>query len=154
MANGTLQTEERVTTVVGGICEVTLLGWQREVHEKLAGRRGARNAAIDGTASVRQAGGRVVAVFVATKHNCMDLFPCHPRNMRRDRRTDIYANHPYVRSFHDTLPAGCARCDLQMREMFRGGWRAAAEQCYGMLERVDSFAALNRQDGSGSPLKL
>jgi radical SAM protein with 4Fe4S-binding SPASM domain len=244
ITNGTLLSKERVAaTMVGGTYEVTLLSYHREVHDQLAGRRGAWDAAIDGVANVRQAGGRVVAVFVATKHNYMDLFktaelaialgayglmynrmnlgahnlryvdqllptpvmiqenldmleelgekyglpiavsvviePCvvdvrkyeHVHfgwcplagedsyftidpvgnvricnhspvilgNIKRDRFVDIYYNHPHVRSFHDTWPAECADCEPELKEMCRGGCKAAAEQCYGTLARVDPF---------------
>jgi radical SAM protein with 4Fe4S-binding SPASM domain len=253
ITNGTLLSKERVAaTMVGGTYEVTLLSYHREVHDQLAGRRGAWDAAIDGVANVRQAGGRMVAVFIATKHNYMDLFktaelaialgayglmynrmnlgahniryadqllptpamvrenldmleelgekyglpiavsvviePCvvdvrkyeHAHfgwcplagedsyftidpvgnvricnhspvilgNIKRERFVDIYYNHPHVRSFHDTWPEECVNCDPELKEMCRGGCKAAAEQCYGTLARVDPFVALSRGDRS------
>jgi len=248
ITNGTLLTRERVAaTIVGGTYEVTLLSYRREVHDQLAGRRGAWDAAIDGMVNVRQARGNLVAVFVATKLNYMDLFktaelaialgayglmynrinlgahnmryadqllpmpvmiqenldmleelgekyelpiavsvviePCvvdvqkyknihfgwcplagedsyftidpvgnvricnHSPvilgNIKRDRFADIYYHHPHVRSFHDTWPVECADCDPQLKEMCHGGCKAAAEQCYGTLARVDPFVTLS-----------
>ncbi len=43
------------------------------MHDKLAGRRGAWDAAVDGMANVRQAKGNFVTVFVATKLNSADV---------------------------------------------------------------------------------
>ena len=254
ITNGTLLSKERVAaTMVGGTYEVTLLSYHREVHDQLAGRRGAWDAAVDGMANVRQAGGKVVAVFVATKHNYMDLFktaelaialgvyglmynrmnlgahnlryvdqllptpvmiqenldmleelgekyglpiavsvviePCvvdvrqyehihfgwcplagedsyftidpagnvricnHSPvilgNLKRDSFADIYYNHPHVRDFHDTWPEECMNCDPELKEICRGGCKAAAEQCYGTLTRVDPFVTLS-QIGPGS----
>lgn len=250
ITNGTLLTGERVAaTMVGGVYEVTLLSYRHDVHDQLAGRRGAWDAAIDGMANVRQAGGNLVAVFVATKLNYMDLIktaelvialgayglmynrmnlgahnmryadqllptpamiqenldmleelgekyglaiavsvviePCvvdigkyehihfgwcpltgedsyftidpvgnvricnHSPvivgNIKRDHFADIYYNHPYVRSFHDTWPVECTDCDPELKGICRGGCKAAAEQCYGTLARVDPFVTLSQQ---------
>jgi radical SAM protein with 4Fe4S-binding SPASM domain len=248
ITNGTLLTGERVAaTMVGGAYEVTLLSYRRQAHDQLAGRHGAWDAAIDGMANVRQAGGKLVVVFVATKLNYMDLFktaelaialgayglmynrmnlgaynmryidqllptpamirenldmleelgeryglaiavsvviePCvvdvgkyehihfgwcplggeesyftidpsgnvricnHSPvivgNIKRDHFPDIYYNHPYVRDFHDTWPVECANCDPELKEMCRGGCKAAAEQCFGTLDHVDPFVTLS-----------
>ena len=253
ITNGTLLTREQVAaTMVGGTYEVTLLSYRREVHDQLAGRRGTWEAVVDGMANIRQAGGNLVAVFVATRLNYMDLLktaelaialgayglmynrlnlgirnlcnadrllptpamiqenldmleeigekygipiavsvviePCvvdvrkyehihfgwcplagedsyftidpvgniricnHSPvilgNIRQDRFADIYYNHPHVRSFHDTWPVECAGCDPELKEMCRGGCKAAAEQCYGTLRHVDPFVTLSRQSGS------
>jgi radical SAM protein with 4Fe4S-binding SPASM domain len=250
ITNGTLLSRERVTaTMVGGTYEVTLLSHRREVHDRLAGRRGSWDAVVDGMANVRQAGGNLAAVFVATKLNYMDLFktaelaialgafglmynrinlargnvhladqllptpgmieedlemlediggkyglpvavsvviePCvvdvrhyeHVHfgwcplagedsyftidpvgniricnhspvilgNIKRDSFADIYYNHPRVRAFRDTWPEECADCDPELKEMCRGGCKAAAEQCYGTLARVDPFVTLSQQ---------
>lgn len=255
ITNGALLTKKRVAaTMVGGTYEVTLLSYRRRIHDKLVDRRGAWNAVVDGMANILQAGGNLVAVFVATKLNYMDLFktaeltialgasglmynrinlgaynlryvdqllptpamiqenldmleelggkyelpiavsvviepcvvdvrkykhihfgwcplvgedsyftidPCgnvricnhSPRilgNIKRDRFVHLYHNHPYVRSFHDTWPSECADCDTQLREMCRGGCKAAAEQCYGTLTRVDPFVTLSQQQGGGN----
>jgi radical SAM protein with 4Fe4S-binding SPASM domain len=235
--------------MVGGTYEVTLLSHRREVHDRLAGRRGSWDAVVDGMANVRQAGGNLAAVFVATKLNYMDLFktaelaialgafglmynrinlargnvhladqllptpgmieenlemlediggkyglpvavsvviePCvvdvrhyeHVHfgwcplagedsyftidpvgniricnhspvilgNIKRDSFADIYYNHPRVRAFRDTWPEECADCDPELKEMCRGGCKAAAEQCYGTLARVDPFVTLSQQ---------
>jgi radical SAM protein with 4Fe4S-binding SPASM domain len=250
ISNGTLLSQERVrATAAETTYEFTLLSYRREVHERLAGRRGDWDAVVDGMANVRQAGGTPVAAFVATKLNFMDLFktaelaialgatglmynrinlgahtiryvdqllptpamirenldmledlgrtygltiavsvviePCvvDVRNYRhihfgwcplagedshftidptgnvricshspvilgniwRDRFVDIYYHHPYVRSFYDTWPGECAHCDPQLKEICRGGCKAAAEQCYGTLKRVDPFVTFSRQ---------
>jgi radical SAM protein with 4Fe4S-binding SPASM domain len=249
ITNGTLLTRERVAaTMVGGAYEVTLLSCRREVHDQLVGRRGAWDAVVDGMANVRQAGGSLVTVFVATKLNYMDLFktaelaialgagglmynrinlgahnmryadqllptpamirenldilealgekyglpiaiavviepcvvdvrkykhihfgwcplagedsyftidpagnvricnhsPAIVGNIKRDHFTDIYYKHPYVRRFRETWPAECANCDPELKEMCGGGCKAAAEQCYGTLARVDPFVTLCR----------
>jgi radical SAM protein with 4Fe4S-binding SPASM domain len=68
-------------------------------------------------------------------------------NLRRDRFSDIYYRHPYVRQFHDAWPAECANCDPDLKRLCRGGCKAAAEQCYGALERVDPFVTLSGQTG-------
>ena len=66
-------------------------------------------------------------------------------NLQHDSFLDIYYHHPYVRDFHDTWPAERADCDPELRELCRGGCKAAAEQCYGTLQRVDPFVTLCRQ---------
>ncbi len=66
-------------------------------------------------------------------------------NIWRDHFVDIYYHHPYVRSFYDTWPGECARCDPELKAICRGGCKAAAEQCYGSLTRVDPFVTLSRQ---------
>ena len=75
ITNGTLLTKERVAaTMVGGSYEVSLHSYRPEVHDRLSGRQGAWDKVIDGMANVRQAGGNLVAAFVATKLNYMYLF--------------------------------------------------------------------------------
>lgn len=247
ITNGTLLTPEWVeATLVGGAYEVTLHSWRREVHDRLAGRCGAWEAAVEGMANICHAGGHLAVVFVATQLNAPDLFrtaelaialgaeglmynrmnlsahnirladqllptpamirenldaldqisqkydlpvaisvviePCvvdpreYPRihfgwcpqageesyftidpagnvricnhsptilgNILRDRFTDIYYHHPYVRRFRETWPAECESCDPELKQMCGGGCKAAAEQCYGTLERVDPFVTL------------
>jgi radical SAM protein with 4Fe4S-binding SPASM domain len=74
ISNGTLLTPEKVAATVQDVTyEVTLLSHRAEVHDHLAGRRGAWNAALGGMCNVRQAKGNLVAVFVATKLNYADL---------------------------------------------------------------------------------
>lgn len=248
ITNGTLLTRERVeATKEGVVYEVTLLSYHRDVHDQLAGRKGAWDAVVDGMANIRQARGNLVAVFVATKINYMDLFktaelaialganglmynrinlgahnlrhvdkllptpnmirenldmldelgakyglpvavsvviePCvidvrkykhihfgwcplvgdgsyftidplgnvricnHSPvilgNIKQDRFTDIYYNHPYVRSFRETWPAECEGCDPQLKEMCCGGCKASAEQCYSTLDKIDPFVTLS-----------
>jgi radical SAM protein with 4Fe4S-binding SPASM domain len=69
-------------------------------------------------------------------------------NINRDSFADIYYGHPHVRAFHDTWPEECADCDPELKEMCRGGCKAAAEQCYGTLARVDPFVTVSLQQGS------
>lgn len=249
ITNGTLLTEERVaSTVVGGIYEVTLLSYKKEIHDELAGRRGAWDAAVSGIANVKKAGGKVVAVFVATKINYMDVsktaelaialgayglmynrmnlgvnnqhladdllptaamiqenldsledvtthyglpigisvviepcvvdirkyqhihfgwcplagkdsyFTIDPTgniricnhsptilgNIKRESFTNIYYKHPYVREFRETWPDECIECPSELKELCRGGCKAAAEQCHGNLRQVDPFVTLCR----------
>ena len=74
ITNGTLLTKDRVAATVNGVLyEVTLLSYREQIHDHLAGRRGAWNAVIDGMCNIRQAGGTMVASFIATKLNCPDL---------------------------------------------------------------------------------
>lgn len=248
ITNGTLLTEELVAiTAKGCAYEVTLLSFRPEIHNQLASRSGAWDAALNGMANVRQAGGTLVVVFVATCLNYMDLYktaelaialgaqgfmynrlnlgahniqysnrlsptpamirenldmleelaakynlpvsvsvviepcvvdiqnykhihfgwcPCaggdsyftidcvgniricnhSPTilgNILVDNFSNIYYTHPHVRSYYETLPAECADCPLELKNLCRGGCRAAAEQCYGTLEHVDPFVAIN-----------
>src|SRR5579872_1346118 len=74
ITNGTLLTSERAAAIGDGVTyEITLLSPRQELHDRLAGRRQAWRAAVEGMANVRQLRGNFVAVFVATKLNCMDL---------------------------------------------------------------------------------
>ncbi|MGD8455872.1 MAG: radical SAM protein [Anaerolineales bacterium] len=250
ITNGTLLTKERVAeTMIGGNYEVTLLSYQREVHDRLAGRPGAWDETIDGLTNIRQAGGGFIAVFVATKLNYNDFFktaelaialgayglmynrmnlgaynmkyaekllptvdmvhenlemleeiekkyelptvvsvviePCVVNldkykkinfgwcplggensyftidpigniricnhspvvlgNLKNDSFIDIFNNHPHVKRFRDTLPKECINCDPLLKDMCKGGCKAAGEQCYGSLTRVDPFVTLNRK---------
>jgi radical SAM protein with 4Fe4S-binding SPASM domain len=249
VTNGTLLTEERVeATMAGGMYEVPLLSGRREVHDRMVGRDGAWDAVVEGMMNVHMAGGRLSAVFVATRHNWEDLYatahlammlgahellynrinagaanfhlaeelfltpsmveenlrtleniavkygfhvkadvtiePCvidvrrfqhvdfgwcplagefssfvidpagniriceHSPvvlgNIKRDRFRDIYYHHPYVEAFRTTWPLECENCDSALKEMCRGGCKAAAMQSYGSLEHVDPFVRLNR----------
>lgn len=249
ITNGTLLTQEKAEeTADAGLFEVTLLSFREEVHDRLAGRRGAWDAAWRGMTNIKKSGGNFVSVFVATKLNYMDLkntaklsialgasglmynrinlgshnichadqllptpemirqnlddleeigkefdlpiaasvviepcvvdigkyehiqfgwcplagensyFTIDPTgdiricnhspsilgNITRDRFIDIYKMHPYVRSFHDTWPEECHSCNHQLKDICRGGCKAAAEQCYGTLDRVDPFVTLSK----------
>lgn len=64
-------------------------------------------------------------------------------NLREESFTDIYYNHPYLRSFREIWPAECDSCEPELKEMCCGGCKAAAEQCYGDLKRVDPFVTLS-----------
>ncbi len=248
ITNGTLLTRERLASVGTDVTfEITLLSYHREVHDQLAGRRGAWAAAVDGMANVRQAKGNFVSVFVATKLNCADVgktaemaialganglmynrvnlgarniryadrllptaamirenldtleemgpryqlpvavgvaiepcvidirkykhihfgwcplagegsyFTVDPQgnvrvcnhssvvlgNLKQDRFTDIYYEHPYVRAFRDTWPAECETCNPELKAACCGGCKAAAEQCYGSFTKVDPFVTIS-----------
>ena len=65
-------------------------------------------------------------------------------NIRRGGFAAIYGKHPYVRRFRDTWPAECAACEPELKEMCRGGCKAASEQCYGTLARIDPFVTISR----------
>ncbi len=250
ITNGTLLTAERLASLGTDVTyEITLLSYRRQVHDRLAGRRGAWDAAVDGMANVRQAKGNFVTVFVATKlnsdevgktaelalalgatglmYNRMNLgahnirnadrllptaatirqnldsleelsaryqlpvavavaiepcvidtrqykqihfgwcplagegsyFTVDPSgnvricnhsgvilgNLKTDRFTDIYYNHPYVRAFRETWPAECESCEPELKAICCGGCKAAAEQCYGSLAKVDPFVTISRQ---------
>jgi radical SAM protein with 4Fe4S-binding SPASM domain len=67
-------------------------------------------------------------------------------NLKRESFADIYYHHPYVRTFRDTWPAECADCVPELKGLCRGGCKAAAEQCYGTLTRVDPFVTLSRKE--------
>ena len=74
ITNGTRLSPELIDRL-GGVAafEVTLFSYRPEVHDELAGRRGAWDAAIRGMLNLKRAGRQWVAVFVATKRNCEDL---------------------------------------------------------------------------------
>jgi len=254
ITNGTLITKELAAAAagVGSLCEVSLLSYRREVHDHLAGRGGAWDAAVDGLIHLNQAGGNSIVGFVATQLNYMDLYktvelaiglgatglmynrmnlgahnlrhadrllptpamirenlemlealddkyklpivvsvvvePCvvdvrnYPSlhfgwcplagersyftidpvgnvricnhsptivgNIHRDHFPDIYYHHPYVRRFRETWPVECAECAPELKEMCGGGCKAAGEQCFGTLERVDPFVTLHRRQGA------
>lgn len=76
ITNGTLLTAEiaRAIKDYKSACEITLLSFRPEIHDALAGRRGARDAAIQGMANLAVAGAQPVMVFVATRLNYMDLY--------------------------------------------------------------------------------
>lgn len=250
ITNGSLLSEELAAAVgqAESTCEITLLSYRSEVHDQLAGRRGARDDAIRGITNLQRAGGHTMAVFVATQFNYMDLYrtaelalalgafglmynrinlgaynmrhadrllptpamirenldmlealgdkyevpivitvviePCvvdvrqYERirfgwcpqageqsyytidpagniricnhsptilgNIHRDSFSDIYYHHPYVREFRETWPQECVDCPPELKQMCGGGCKAAAEQCYGALQRVDPFVTLCR----------
>lgn len=64
-------------------------------------------------------------------------------NVRRDRFLDIF-HHPYVESFRSTWPLECEECQHALREMCRGGCKAAAAQTYGSFVHVEPFVRMNR----------
>lgn len=73
ITNGTLLTREKIAALGGDVTyEITLLSHRPEVHDRLAGRRGAWRAVVETMANVRQLRGNFVAVFVATRLNFMD----------------------------------------------------------------------------------
>jgi radical SAM protein with 4Fe4S-binding SPASM domain len=251
ITNGTRLTDEmaKVLAENQAACEITLLSFKKEVHDKLAGRIGARDEAIAGITNARLHGVNPAVVIVATKLNFMDLYrtaelaiglgasalaynrlnlgvhnlrfadqllptpamvqenldileelgekygipisasvviePCiveikkykrinfgwcplggagsyfaiDPRgnlricnhsptilgNLRRESFLDIYFNNPYISKFRETWPVECSDCPDEKKNICGGGCKAAAEQCYGTLERVDPFVTLGRK---------
>jgi radical SAM protein with 4Fe4S-binding SPASM domain len=248
ITNGTLLTPEKIAATMDDVTyEVTLLSYKKDVHDRMAGHRGAWEAVVDGLSNLRKAGGHFVIVFVATRLNWGDLrktaelaiamgaealmynrinigkfnlqhadqlLPSHTMirenldaleemaekyglpvavsvviepcvvdvrkyrhihfgwcplaggdsyftidplgfirvcnhsavvlgNLREESFKDIYYNHPYLRSFRETWPAECDSCEPELKEMCCGGCKAAAEQCYGDLKRVDPFVTLS-----------
>ena len=249
ISNGALLSADTVAaTREATTYEVTLLSHRREVHDRLAGVPGAWDDAVHGMANVRQGRGSLVAVFIATRLNYMDLYrtaelaialgadgmmynrinlgasnmrmarellptpemieenlealvglqrqyglvvaisvviePCvvdvskYPTlhfgwcpqagpdsyftvdpsgniricnhsptilgNIKHDDFGDIYRHHPYVAAFRETWPAECKDCAPELKAQCGGGCKAAAEQCYGTLARVDPFVTLSR----------
>lgn len=248
ITNGTLLTPARIAATMQDVTyEVTLLSYRKEIHDHMAGRKGAWEAVVNGLADITKAGGHFVVVFVATQLNCADLRktaelaialgaealmynrinigkynlpmanrllpspamirdnldtleecsekyglpvavsvviePCvvDVRNYRhihfgwcplagkdsyftvdplgnlrvcnhspvilgnllQDSFSDIYYHHPYLRSFRETWPQECGNCETELKQMCCGGCKAAAEQCYGDLMRVDPFVTLS-----------
>jgi radical SAM protein with 4Fe4S-binding SPASM domain len=64
-------------------------------------------------------------------------------NIKWDRFRDLY-HHPYVESFRTTWPQECEDCEPGLKEMCRGGCKAAAAQVYGSMNHVDPFVRMNR----------
>jgi radical SAM protein with 4Fe4S-binding SPASM domain len=64
-------------------------------------------------------------------------------NLRYESFTSIYCNHPYLRRFRENLPVDCRECDPSLREKCCGGCRAAAEQCFGTMDKVDPFVTMS-----------
>ena len=75
ITNGTLLNEQLVNATIHKktVYQVTLLSYRREIHDRLAGRKGAWEDAVNGMIAIKQAGGNLAPVFVATKLNYMDL---------------------------------------------------------------------------------
>lgn len=65
-------------------------------------------------------------------------------NIRRDSIRDIFMHHPYVEAFRTTWPEECTDCDNALKDLCRGGCKAAAEQAYGTLTRSDPFVTLRQ----------
>lgn len=75
--------------------------------------------------------------------------PVELGNIRQGGFAEIYRNHPRVKAFRETWPEECAECDPNLKQMCRGGCKAAAEQCYGTLARVDPFVTWCREQNPG-----
>jgi len=250
ITNGTILNDQTVAATMHekSVYQVTLLSYRREIHDQLAGRQGAWDAAINGMVAIKQAGGNLAVVFVATKLNYMDLrktaelaivlgakslmynrmnlsahslpyaaqllptpgmirenlesleelgekygltsvasvvlepcvvplrefkhvsvgwcpsggegsyFTIDPEgniricnhsptilgNIKHDSLKEIFNSHPYVQIFRTTLPADCDACSHEMKDLCRGGCKAAGEQCHGTIKRVDPFVLINK----------
>jgi radical SAM protein with 4Fe4S-binding SPASM domain len=68
-------------------------------------------------------------------------------NLLREPFSTIYRDHPHVRAYRETWPRECESCAPELRELCRGGCRAAAEQCLGTLEHVDPFVTFSLDGG-------
>lgn len=250
ITNGTRLSREAIDRLTGvAAFELTLFSFRPEVHDALAGRRGAWEAAISAMANLKRAGRQWVAVFVATRRNCEDLedtaklaialgaygmmynrmnfgsknldrvadlapppemiqanlktldalaqryglaiaasvviepcvvdvspysnvhfgwcplagedayFTVSPAgdvricnhspvtlgNIRKGGFGQIFRHHPHVEAFRETWPEECAGCEPRLKNMCRGGCKAAAEQCYGTLARIDPFVTWCRE---------
>lgn len=75
ITNGTKLNDELVHATIHEktVYQVTLLSHHKEIHDQLAGRKGAWDEAVNGMISIKQAGGNLAVVFVATKLNYIDL---------------------------------------------------------------------------------
>lgn len=74
LTNGTLLTEDLVEAMVkGAIFQISLLSYRKEIHDRMAGRKGAWDATVEGIMNVHAAGGSLSVVFVATPMNWKDL---------------------------------------------------------------------------------
>ncbi|HUV36261.1 MAG TPA: radical SAM protein [Patescibacteria group bacterium] len=72
ITNGKLLTREAVAEAMEcgvGYFEISLHSDDRSIHDGLVGRRGSFDEVIDAILNVREAGGQVYTVFVATKKN-------------------------------------------------------------------------------------
>ena len=65
-------------------------------------------------------------------------------NIKRDNFQDIYYHHPYLETFRTIWPLECEDCDHPLKNMCRGGCKAASAQAYGSLKHVDPFVRTNR----------
>jgi PqqA peptide cyclase len=259
ITNGTLITKELVDATIHSTStyQITLLSYKKEIHDRLAGRTGAWDAAVQAMVDISKAGGNIAAVFVATKLNYQDLFrtaelalvlgakvimynrinlgaynmhfadellptpamirenlnsleqigekygiqsaasvvlePCvvplkeykfvhvgfcplggedsyftidpvgnirvcnHSPvilgNIRKDSIREIFLNHPYVCDFRTIYPDECTACPPELKDVCRGGCKAASEQCYGTMTKVDPFVRLAQQ-GNVYPASL
>ncbi len=67
-------------------------------------------------------------------------------NIKHDSIKEIFLNHPYVCSFRTTFPDECSSCNPELKKICRGGCKAASEQCYGTIKKVDPFVNLVKQN--------
>lgn len=59
-------------------------------------------------------------------------------NLLEKRFLDLM-RHPYIEKFRQTLPKECTACPVDVRDYCHGGCKAAAEECFGSLERSEPF---------------
>jgi radical SAM protein with 4Fe4S-binding SPASM domain len=72
ISNGALLTKDTVRKLIeSGVTdfEVSIHSHEREIHDELVGRDGSYDEALDAILNVKELGGNVSAVFVATKRN-------------------------------------------------------------------------------------
>jgi radical SAM protein with 4Fe4S-binding SPASM domain len=78
ISNGSLLTKDTVSKLIQcGLTdfEVSIHSHEREIHDELVGRRGSFDEAVDAIINVKELGGHVSAVFVATRRNIGGLKP-------------------------------------------------------------------------------
>ncbi len=64
-------------------------------------------------------------------------------NVMTDNFADIYYNHPHVCKYRQTEPQECMHCRHALKDICNGGCKAAAEQCYGTIDKVDPFVTMS-----------
>jgi radical SAM protein with 4Fe4S-binding SPASM domain len=64
-------------------------------------------------------------------------------NIMTDNFVDIFYKNKHVCNYRETLPKECQECIHPLKAECNGGCRAAAEQCYGTMERVDPFVTMS-----------
>ncbi len=78
ITNGALLTKHTVRRLIrSGVkdFEVSIHSHEREIHDELVGRTGSYDEALDAILNVKEHGGNVSAVFVATRRNIQGLKP-------------------------------------------------------------------------------
>ena len=64
-------------------------------------------------------------------------------NILADDFPEIFYKNKHVCNYRECLPDECVSCIHPLKDKCNGGCRAAAEQCYGTIEKVDPFVKLS-----------